>query len=123
MVTYKIGGSEYPLALTLGAMEKIDELCGGFENASAAFEGKSIMETVDILVSILYILVAGGVGYARANGERVPDVPEPALIKAQLMPKDIRTAKERVFQAMAEGMGRTVDVEPDPKNAEATPSE
>ena len=49
MVTYKIGESEYPLALTLGAMEKIDELCGGFENASAAFEGKSIMETVDIL--------------------------------------------------------------------------
>ena len=34
MTTIKIAGQEYPLALTLGAMEQLDEMCGGIENAA-----------------------------------------------------------------------------------------
>ena len=45
---------------------------------------------------------------------------EDRAIKAGLLPRDIPAAKTALFQAMADSMGRTVDVEPDPKNGGAT---
>lgn len=123
MTTFTINGKAYPMALTLGAMEDMDALCGGFENAADAFEGKTLMETVQVLVQMLRILLSGGQEYTASMGGDPLEAPAVDTIKASLMPKDIPEAKTKVFQALAESMGRTVDVEPDPKNAETTPAD
>ena len=122
MTTYAINGSDYPMALTLGAMEELDKFCGGSQHAADALDAKTLMETVTVLVQMLRILMEGGRCYSAANGADAKPVPSLEEIKASMMPKDIPSAKERLFRALAEGMGRTVDVEPDPKNAETTPA-
>lgn len=120
MTTIKIAGQEYPLALTLGAMEQLDEMCGGIENAAKVFDGKKMGQIVETLVKMLGILIRGGCDYIAAEGQDAPKAPNEAAIKAGLLPRDIPAAKTALFQAMADSMGRTVDVEPDLKNGGAT---
>lgn len=120
MTTIKIAGQEYPLALTLGAMEQLDEMCGGIENAAKVFDGKKMGQIVETLVKMLGILIRGGCDYMAAEGQDAPKAPNDNAIKSGLLPRDIPAAKTALFQAMADSMGRTVDVEPDPKNGGAT---
>lgn len=120
MTTIKIAGQEYPLALTLGAMEQLDEMCGGIENAAKVFDGKKMGQIVETLVKMLGILIRGGCDYLAIEGQEAPKAPTENAIKAGLLPRDIPTAKTALFQAMADSMGRTVDVEPDQKNGGAT---
>ena len=120
MTTIKIAGQEYPLALTLGAMEQLDEMCGGIENAAKVFDGKKMGQIVKTLVKMPGILIRGGCDYMAAEGQDAPKAPNENAIKAGLLPRDIPTAKTALFQAMADSMGRTVDVEPDQKNGGAT---
>ena len=120
MTTIKIAGQEYPLALTLGAMEQLDEMCGGIENAAKVFDGKKMGQIVETLVKMLGILIRGGCDYLAIEGQEAPKAPTENAIKAGLLPRDIPAAKTALFQAMAGSMGRTVDVEPDPKNGGAT---
>ena len=122
MVTYNIGGRDYPLALTLGAMSELDTLCGGFEHASAAFDGKSTMQIIDTAVKMLSILLRGGYDHCRELGEEPIKPPSEAALRVLLLPRDITPIKEAIFRSMAESMQRTVDVEPE-KNAEATQGE
>ena len=123
MVTYPINGVDYPLALTLGAMEKLDALLGGMEHVDDAFTGKSTVGIIQTVVAMLRILMEGGRDYIRGLDQEAMDPPSEEQMLALLFPKDIKDAKAAIFAAMAEGMGRTVDVEPNPKNAAATPGQ
>ena len=76
MTTIKIAGQEYPLALTLGAMEQLDEMCGGIENAAKVFDGKKMGQIVETLVKMLGILIRGGCDYMAAEGQ---DAPKPQM--------------------------------------------
>lgn len=120
MTTINISGREYPMALTLGAMSQLDEMCGGFDHVSDAFDGKTTMQVVDTLVQMLSILIRGGCDYQRGMGLDAPEPLRAEALQASLLPKDIAAAKDAIFRAMAESMGRTVDVETDSKNAGAT---
>lgn len=72
MTTIQIAGREYPMALTLGAMSQLDEMCGGFDHVSDAFNGKTTMQVVDTLVQMLSILIRGGCDYQRGMGLEAP---------------------------------------------------
>ena len=122
MVTYSIGDQAYPLALTLGAMDELDKLCGGFENVTAAFDGKSMVQIIDITVQMLAILLRGGYHHLIEMGEAPKDPPTAEALRSLMLSKDIGPTKEAMFQAMAESMGRTVEVEP-AKNGETTTGE
>lgn len=123
MTSYTIGGKEYPMVLTLGAMGELDELCGGFEHVGEAFDGKTAMQAIDTAVKMLAILLRGGYDYSREMGENPASVPAEEALRSLLLPKDFAPLKAAIFQSMAESMGRTVEVEPDPKNADATPGQ
>lgn len=122
MRTIAIGGKDYPLALTLGAMEVMDGVCGGFENAGKMFDGKRAAELVSMVVKILHILMEGGRDYVAAQGGKPSEVPDEHSLRHLFLVKDMAEVKTTIFAAMAESMVRTVDVEPDPKNAKATQS-
>ena len=111
MITYNVGGRDYPLALTLGGLGSLDALCGGFEHVTAAFDGKSTMQIIDTAVKMLSILLQGGYDPLKPPSER--------SLLLLLMPKDVAGIRETIFQALAESMTWTVDVEPE-KNAETT---
>ena len=122
MRTYEIMGTPYPLAFTLGAMDRVTELCGGIDKVSTVFDGKSTGEQTALLVELLHALLIGARDYLRALGEDAPEPPDKIKLRAGLFPRDIQDAKLAIFEAMTEGMKRTVAVETDPKNAEATQS-
>lgn len=123
MTSYTIGGKAYPMVLTLWAMGELDELCGGFEHVGEAFNGKTAMQAIDTAVKMLAILLRGGHDYSREMGEDPASVPAEEALRSLLLPRDITPVKEAIFRSMAESMGRTVEVEPDPKNADATPGQ
>ena len=122
MVTYSAGGRDYPLALTLGAMDELDRLCGGFEHVSSIFDGKSTMQVINTAVQVLSILLRGGYDHLRELGGTPEEPPTAEALRSLLLPKDIKPAKEAIFRSMAESMGRTVEVEP-AKNAGAAQGE
>lgn len=119
MITYNVGGRDYPLALTLGGLGSLDALCGGFEHVTDAFDGKSTMQIIDTAVKMLSILLQGGYDYHKELGEDPLKPPSERSLLLLLMPKDVAGIRETIFQALAESMRRTVDVEPE-KNAETT---
>lgn len=123
MVTYAVGGKDYPLALTLGAMTDLDTLCGGFEHVSAAFDGKTTIQVIDTAVKMLAILMRGGYAYLSEMGENPPDPPKETVLLSLLQPKDIGSIKMAIFRAMSESMGQSVEVEADQKNGETTRDE
>ena len=120
MVTYTVHGTAYPLALTLGAMEGLDSLCGGIEHIDTAFDGKGTMQILSIAINMLAVLLRGGYDYLREQGEEAVKPPSREALMVSLFPRDIKGARTAIYQAIAEGMGRTVDVEADGKNAGAT---
>lgn len=120
MKTYEIMGTAYPLAFTLGAMDRVMELCGGIDKVATAFDGKPAQDQTALLVDLLHALLIGGRDYLRAAGDEAAEPPTKIQLKAGLFPRDIQDAKLAIFEAMTEGMKRTVTVEPDPKNVGTT---
>lgn len=120
MRTYEFMGTAYPLAFTLSAMDRVVELCGGIDKVATAFDDKPMQEQTALLVELLHALLIGGRDYLRATGDEAPEPPTKVQLKAGLFPRDIQEAKLAIFEAMTDGMKRTVTVEPDPKNAETT---
>lgn len=120
METYEIMGRDYPLAFTLGAMDRVSELCGGMDKVATAFDDKPVQEQTALLVDLLHALLIGGRDYLRAAGDDAAEPPNKNQLKAGLFPRDIQDAKLAIFEAMTQGMKRTVQVEPGPKNAGTT---
>lgn len=108
------------MAFTLKAMGKLDEQYGGIENLDGAFDGKGAMESLDICVDMLLILLNGGRDYQLVTEGRAEDVPDKDALSALLMPKDIVDMKNAIFSAISASMNREVELEPDPKNGETT---
>lgn len=120
MVTYRIKGKDFPMALTLKAMDELDQQYGGIENLPEAFDGKTAMGLLSICVDMLIILMKGGRDYQIEMEGQAEDVPSKETLACLLMPKDIAEIKTAIFASIKESMNHEVELEPDQKNAETT---
>lgn len=116
----EIAGKEYPLNFSTKATKEMSARYGGLENITSAFSGRGASEALEELIWMLSILISQGVAYKRiVDGEEVNGISADEL-EVVIGPGDLGSLKDSLFTAMANGMGRTVEVEQDPKNDETT---
>jgi hypothetical protein len=119
----EIAGSTYPLNFSTKAAKEIAIRYDGLENIEGAFSGKAVDAMMDEIVWLLSLLIAQGVAYKRiVAGEEVKGITAEEL-EVVLGVADMAGLKDKIMDAMMGGMKREVEVEVDPKNAEATQSE
>lgn len=119
----EIAGSTYPLNFSTKAAKEIAKRYDGLENIEDAFSGKAVDAMMDEIVWLLSLLIAQGVAYKRiVEGEEVKGITADEL-EVVLGVADMAGLKDKIMDAMMGGMKREVEVEIDPKNAEATQSE
>ena len=118
----EIAGRKYPLNFSLAAAEKVAERYGDITNIGDAFTDKPVAEMISEMAWIFALLIEQGAAYKRiVDGEDVKGVTQDDL-KVIMGFADFMGMQETLFAAMAAGMGREVEVEPDPKNAKTTQS-
>ncbi len=135
-IAVTLAGTEYPLCLTVAALEEIETLCGGLENlgnymagvpadvteseAGAVNAGRAANATAQVLG----VLIAAGEEnrqvLAALNGEicEARDVPNELKVPHLMRPADMVPCQKAVWEAIAQGMGQTVEVDTS-KNAES----
>ncbi len=120
IVEFEIAGRKYPLNFSVKAAEVVSERYGGLENITEMFSGKSSGEMMREAIFLVHLLIEQGIAYKRlVDGEEIAGISLEDL--AVIMgPSDFGKMQEALMGAMMAGMGRTVEVEPDPKNAETT---
>lgn len=116
----EIAGRKYPLNFSVKAAKEVSERYGDISNIGDAFEGKSTSEMMDEANWILALLIEQGVAYKKiVDGEEVKGLTQDEL-EILMGVVDFADLKSTLLGAMTAGMRREVEVEPDPKNAEAT---
>lgn len=116
----EIAGKKYPLNFSVKAAKEVSARYGDIENIGDAFEGKSTSEMMDEATWILALLIEQGVAYKKiVDGEEVKGLTQDEL-EILMGVVDFADLKSTLLGAMTAGMRREVEVEPDPKNAEAT---
>lgn len=129
MVTVEIGGKEFPLCLTVAAVDAVNAKCGSFSQLSSFLDGKDESGTVDLgrLVHstawMLGLLIQEGeenrLVSARFDGKTVerravPDSEAMCHLLTVSMAKKYRSA---VLDAVHESLVRDIEAE-HPKNGE-----
>lgn len=135
-ITVTLVGNEYPLCLTVAALDEINALCGGLENlgnymagapADAAEAEKKVIDAgraAMAIAQVLGILIAAGEEnrqvLAALNGEicEARDVPNELEVPHLMRPADIIPCQKAVLEVIAQGMEQTVEVDTS-KNAES----
>ena len=139
-LTATVRGVEYPLCLTVAALEDIEGLCGSFDEIGAYLEGmlerdaktgelkKTATGTTPRMLAattrVLGILIRRGednrIEEARAAGEDTArrKTPGPDELVKWLRPAEAGRYRLLVLDAINEGLSQKVEVE-QPKNAEA----
>lgn len=112
-------GREYPLKLSLNAMQEIKKRYGGVDRAAEGLQGDgNIFEKLEyaiILVSILATEGARSHNYEFPTEEAIPDLTED-IAGTALTIADLGTISPKIIRAINEGMGRKVFSEDDEKN-------
>lgn len=128
IVEFEIAGIKYPLNFSTRATEILLERYGGIDGLAEMFSNKSQIEVLRETLFLLHVLIDQGLAHRRLEaqlGLRDPESLPPALslddLGVLISPvDDLNRAKDAVMSAILAGSDRTVEVEPDPKNAETT---
>lgn len=129
MVEFAVAGKKYPLALTVEAMERINEKCGGIENLPAFLHSEEgIEESIKNTIWAIQMLIEEGeenrLVICDLNGRQterksIPD--EYQLIKL-LTPGLVIAARNTIAEAVTESMRQTIKEEI-PKNVDGAVQE
>ena len=88
MATYKIGGEEFPLCLTVASIDQLNELCGGLQGLIPYVADKDLGTGARHTAEVMRLLMLGGKANAEAtariNGTQTPELP-PVPIVADLL--------------------------------------
>lgn len=116
----EIAGTMYPLNFSTKAAKEVAKRYGDVSNIGDVFSDKPLDEMMDEAIWLLALLIQQGVAYKKIiDGETVKALGKDDL-EVVLGVADIADLKDGLLGAMVAGMGREVEVEEDPKNAEAT---
>ena len=116
----EIAGTMYPLNFSTKAAKDVAKRYGDVSNIGEVFSDKPLDEMMDEAIWLLALLIQQGVAYKKiVDGETVKALGKDDL-EVVLGVADIADLKDGLLGAMVAGMGREVEVEEDPKNAEAT---
>lgn len=114
----KIGEKEYPLNLSVKAAEAIEERYGGITKIGEAFHEDNVVKMLNELLWLLSVMMEQGAAYMRiAEGKEIKPLNYEEL-QVMVGLSDVLKMKENVMKAITAGMGRSVEVESDPKNVE-----
>ncbi|MDD3394174.1 MAG: hypothetical protein PHG19_05990 [Anaerotignum sp.] len=115
----EINKKEYLLCFSARVIRACSQRYGSVDKIGEALTKGEEVEVMDECFWLLSTMMAAGARYAKL--EEIPN-PEPLSYDdlydvSDLL--DLSTAKERIFETVAEGNKREVEVEPDRKNAKA----
>jgi len=129
MVTVDIRGKQFPLCLTVAAVDEINEQCGSIKNIGTFLDGASEGRAFDLGQSsrntawMLGLLIREGeenrLLSARLNGdapERIA-VPDSNMLRHLLTVAEAQKCREDVFRAVSESLTQEIEASY-PKNAE-----
>lgn len=119
MVKLKLGGVEYPLVLTVRAMDELAQMGVTLENLFQyiQIEGRTFEEAVEHGLRVLGILIDCGLDAMHwQSGEAVPEMPDSALVRRVLTPGQIWGLCEA---AVLESLKRTVEADHSKNGASA----
>lgn len=124
MVEVKIRGVKYPLCLTVAALDKVNQKCGGLKELSAFLNGsndsgKAICNTAWMLGLLISEGEENRLMEARFTGETVKRqaVPDSDAITHLLTPGAMQEYRLAVWQAVNESMNQDIEASHS-KNAE-----
>lgn len=116
----EIAGTKYPLNFSLNAAKEVAKRYGDIERVTDIFDDKSTDEMMDEATWLLALLIDQGVEYKKiVDGEEIRKLTQDDL-SVVMGVFDFTGLKDTLIGAMMAGMDREVEVEPDPKNVEAT---
>lgn len=121
IVTCQICGKEYPMCLTTRATKEITEKFGSVEEAGALIANLqgNIGQALALALWLLGVLLRDGAALRNLlHPEEAPISPPPGELLELLPPGELIGLRDQIFLAMAVGMGREVESEPE-KNREA----
>lgn len=124
MVTIKIGERDYPLALTVASVDKMEDLCGGLANIPSYMGSGDFKAAGAATCNVLAELMAEGEAAAAleaalAGEERAAvRVPTAEELGHLLSPAMIVVARSAAMEAVMASIARTIEVADDPKNAD-----
>ena len=111
MAKLKLGGVEYPLVLTVRAMDELAQMGVTLENLFQyiQIEGRTFEEAVAHGLQVLGILIDCGLDAMHwQSGEAVPEMPDAALVRRVLTPGQIWGLCEA---AVLDSLKRTVEAD------------
>lgn len=111
MVKLKLGADEYPLSLTVRALDVLAQKGVTIENLSQyfAFEKQTLSDAVDHGLEVLDILIAGGSAQHKFyTGVGVPTAPDMQLLRDVLTPGQVWGLCEA---AIIDSLKRTVEAD------------
>lgn len=118
-VSINILGREYPLKLSVNAMQEIKKLYGGVGGAAERLQAADdIFERLQISVALVSILATEGArsrNFEHPNDEPIPDLPVD-VAGTVLTIADMGEITPKLVRAMNDGMGREIFSEDDEKN-------
>ena len=121
MVEVEIRGTKFPLCLTVAALDKINEKCGGMQNIGAFLDGKaddgskSTTQTILNTAWMLGLLIQEGeenrLILARFDGEKTERraVPDVAAISHLLTIASMNKYRISVIEAVNESMAQEIE--------------
>ena len=123
MVEVELRGKKFPLCLTVAALDKINEKCGGLKNLSNFLTVGDTGTTLCNTAWLLGILISEGeenrVMEARFTGEKVErrSVPDSEALSHLLTPIEAKQYRLLVLDAVNDSLRQDVEAS-HPKNAE-----
>lgn len=124
MVEVEIRGKKFPLCLTVAALDKINEKCGGLKQLSGFLNGSDDAGTILCnTVWLLGVLITEGEKNrcmeARFTGEKVVEreVPDSEALSHLLTPREVRHYRILVLDAVNDALRQDIEATHS-KNAE-----
>ena len=116
----EIAGRKYPLNFSVKAAKEVSKRYGDIANVGDAFANKPLDEMMDEANWLLALLIDQGIQYKKIiEGEELKGITKDEL-EIVMGVTDFADLKDTLLCAMTAGMKREVEVNQDPKNAEAT---
>lgn len=121
MVEVEIRGKKFPLCLTVAALDKINEKCGGMKNIGAFIDGKqpdgthSTDQMICNTAWLLGLLIQEGeesrLVLARFDGEKAERraVPDSAAVSHLLTVASAKKYRKAVVDAISESMSQEIE--------------
>lgn len=121
IVTCRLAGKDYPMALTVRATKAVTERYGDLGELGEKLQTASYGEQLDMAIWLLARLILDGCDLQRyLHPEKdTPPAPDEDLLSLLLRPGDLQWLRPTIMRCMTEGMDRDVPTEDDGKNPAA----